>query len=891
MNTSQFPFASYLLTIILAASGATAAPPSFALLRSLFDPSTNARVGMEQGESVAVDGNIAVIGAPTDDESGVVKVYDATTGAVLHTLLNPTHPASDVFGRSVSISGTRLVVGAPEIGDDSGGVYVYDLASATPTVPVLTLYNPIGDEEDDRFGISVSISGTRVVVGTVVAGRAHVYDLSGATPTQPVAVLFDPRPSVQNSFGQAVAISGTWVVVGASQDDTGAVDAGSAYVYDLVSATPGLPVATFNNPSPDSQDFFGYSVAIFGTRVAVGVPASSFIAPLEGSAYIYDLASATPTVPVATLNDPNPAEGDSFGGAVSISSTRVVVGAFGDNTGAVDAGRAYVYDLVSATPTLPIATLNNPDPADQDLFGRAVAVASTRVVVGAPGDSTRAYAAGSAYLYDIASPTPTVPVAALNDPSPATSDWFGYSVAVSGRWVVIGALGDDTGAGEGSVYVYDLSGTTATVPVATLTNSSPDAPGSRFGYSVSISGARLVVGAPASFFALREGKAYIYDLAGATPTVPVLTLSSPTYDEFGFSVAISGTRVAVGAVRDTTGGNAVGKVYVFDLADSSPTAPVATLNNPSPADFDVFGASVAISGTRVTVGAPGDRTGANNTGSAYVYDLATATPTVPVATLNNPSPAANDSFGSSVAISGTRVTVGASGDNAGAGSAYVFDLASATPTVPVATLNNPSPAPFDHFGYAVAIAGTRAVVGAISGDSVYVYDLASATPTVPVATLNNPNPGVFDAFGFSVAVDGATVVAGAPYVDTIAADRGATYIFVAHVISGSEAVDRLIQLVETTDLDGRNKRPLIATLEAARASFDGGNFGSAVSQLEAFQNKVRAQILPRNPTAAAAFIAAAQAFINEHDDNEGKDKRHGHGHGHGNGKIKHGHDH
>jgi hypothetical protein len=99
---------------------------------------------------------------------------------------------------------------------------------------------------------------------------------------------------------------------------------------------------------------------------------------------------------------------------------------------------------------------------------------------------------------------------------------------------------------------------------------------------------------------------------------------------------------------------------VYDLASGTPTVPVATLTNPSPALSDYFGSSVAISGTRVVVGAYGDDAGAANAGSAYVYDLSSGTPTVPIATLTNPSPAGNDYFGYSVAISGTRVPWGLS---------------------------------------------------------------------------------------------------------------------------------------------------------------------------------------------------------------------------------------
>jgi hypothetical protein len=85
---------------------------------------------------------------------------------------------------------------------------------------------------------------------------------------------------------------------------------------------------------------------------------------------------------------------------------------------------------------------------------------------------------------------------------------------------------------------------------------------------------------------------------------------------------------------------------------------VATLNNPGPAAFDRFGGSVAISGTRVAVGAAQDDTEATNAGSAYVYDLSSDRPTLPVATINNPGPAIDDNFALSVATDGAAVAVG-----------------------------------------------------------------------------------------------------------------------------------------------------------------------------------------------------------------------------------------
>jgi len=754
------------------------------------------QTGSALGTSVAVDGSYAVVGAAYDDTggsgSGVVKVFDSTTGALLWVIPNPGPAVNDNFGFSVAISGTRVVVGAWQ--DDTeefnaGSAYVYDLASGTPTVPVATLNNP-NPNAFNGFGWSVAIFGTRVVVGD--AGSVHVYDLASTTPTVPVATLNNPSLDEYNYFGQSVAISGTRVVVGAYGDDTGATDAGSAYVYDLGSGAPTVPVATLNNPGPDEYDNFGFSVAISGTRVVVGAYGDDTGATDAGSAYVYDLGSGTPTIPMATLNNPSPDGYDNFGFSVAISGTRVVVGAYWDNTGATDAGSAYVYDLGSGTPTVPVATLNNPGPAADDYFGQSVAISGTWVVVGAPYDNTGATDAGSAYVYDLGSGAPTVPVATLNNPSPAADDNFGQSVAISGTWVVVGGPYDDTGARDaGSAYVYDLASATPTVPVATLNNPSPDEY-DNFGWSVAISGTRVVVGALYDDTrATNAGSAYVYDLASATPTVPVTTLNNPSPDEyaaafmsFGNSVAISGMRVVVGAWHDSTGAFDAGSAHVYDLGSGTPAVPVATLNNPDPVAFDWFGQSVAISGTRVVVGSP-------NAGSAYVYDLGSGVPTVPVATLNNPDPVGGDYFGYSVAISGTRVVVGAPYDDYSgafwAGSAHVYDVGSGTPTVPVATLSNPSPDGYDYFGWAVAIDGTRVVVGEIanygySPDPVgaggaYVYDVGSGTPTVPVAMLNNPSPATFNSFGSSVAIDGTTVAIGAPDDSTVVTGKGFAYVF------------------------------------------------------------------------------------------------------------------
>ena len=789
------------LVVLLAGSPALA---QNSLEHSIPAPPVGLQTGAAFGASVATDGPYIVVGAPNDDlgaqDSGAVRVFDSTSGALLLVIPNPSPAETDQFGWSVAISGSRLVVGA--LGDDTGIIdagtaYVYDLNGVAPTVPVAILNNP-GPGLADRFGWSVAISGTRVVVGTgwddtdaLNSGSAYVYDLGSSTPTSPVVTLNNPTPAALDSFGFSVAISGTRVVVGAHGDGTGAPCAGSAYVFDMSGGAPAFPVLTLNNPAPATCDSFGRSVAISGTRVLVGAYFDDSGSTDAGSAYVYDLGSATPTVPVTTINNPSPAASDHFGAFVAISGTRLIVTAPADDAGATGAGTAYAYDLSSATPTAPVATLHNPAPDPNDSFGTSAAISGTRVLVGAVSDDTAAVDAGSVYVFELSGGDPTLPVATLNDPGPVTNDRFGTSVAISGIRAVVGVPLDDTGAIDaGSAYVYELSGATPTLPVATLNNPDPGA-NDQFGQAVAISGPLVVVGAFLNDAgAVDAGSAYVFDISSGTPMVPVAILNNPAPDagdEFGRSVAISGTRVIVGAHRDDTGASDAGSSYVYDLSSGTPTVPIATLNNPGPASNDHFGFSVAISGMRVVVGAYMDDSGATDAGRAYVYDLSSGSPTTPVLMLNNPSPASNDQFGYNVAVSGMRVVVGTPQNDVGgtdSGTAYVYEIAGGAPMVPVVTLDNPGPATGDGFGSAVGISGTRVVVGAGGNDTAatnaggaYVYEFDSDTPTMPVATLANPGPAVGDGFGYSVSIDGTTALIGAPLDDSVVADKGFAYVF------------------------------------------------------------------------------------------------------------------
>jgi hypothetical protein len=395
-----------------------------------------------------------------------------------------------------------------------------------------------------------SITTAAIAEGAVTADRIRqVLD------TVLSATITNPAPAASDYFGYSVAgVGSNRFVVGAYADDAGANNAGSAYLYDL----NGTLIAPITNPAPATGDFFGYSVASVGPNCfVVGAHQDDTGAPDAGSVYLYDLNGTLVSPPIT---NPAPAATDSFGHSVAgVGSNRFVVGAYADDAGAPDAGSVYVYDLNG---TLAAPPITNPAPATSDYFGYSVAgVGSNRFVVGAYQDDTGATDAGSVYVYDL---NGALVVPPITNPAPVAYDGFGHSVAgVGSTHFVVGACYDDTGAGNaGSVYLYDLNGAL----VATVSNPAP-AVGDRFGY--------FVAGVDSTHFAV----ATCYDDAGATDA---------------------------------------GTVYLYDLSGTL----VATVTNPTPTDTDLFGCSIASVGSDgLVIGAYGNDAGASGAGSVYLYDI------------------------------------------------------------------------------------------------------------------------------------------------------------------------------------------------------------------------------------------------------------------------------
>ena len=374
-----------------------------------------------------------------------------------------------------------------------------------------------------------------------------------------------------------------------------------------------------------------------------------------------------------------------------------------------------------ASVTTPVRTVNDPASTSGDLFGTDVAVSGRTAVVGAPGPGSPASpvygnpwtpGAGSADVY-VAGPGgwPATPTVSLHDPAETAGDGFGggaHGVAVSGRTVIVGAYGTDSGAGAAYIYVRGPAGWPAT-PTVTLADPAAT-PGDNFGFSVSLSGRLAIVGT-------QDGEAaYIYhETSSGWPATPTVTLHAPAGGLFGSAVAISGTTAIVGAYAAGTGRSGIAYAYV-EGPSGWPTTPTVTWPDPKATANDVFGNYVSVSGSTALISDVGDGAGPSAVGTAYIYVRGrSGWPAGPTVTLQDPAGKPGDAFSASLAVSGRLAIVGDGGNSAtDAVYVYVKDC-SGWPSAPTITLPDPqSPPPFpgDGFGAGVGVSGTTVLVGA-----------------------------------------------------------------------------------------------------------------------------------------------------------------------------------
>lgn len=360
------------------------------------------------GFSVAVSGDVAVIGAPQDDDvnfdSGAAYIFknEGGTWTEQQKLTASDGSVADNLGRSVAVSGETTIIGAKAaayIFKRQGGIWAEQAK--------LTAADAL---DNYAFGLSVAISGDYAAVGNyydddngIGAGAVYIYKQEGGVWTGPVKLT--PSDAVESArFGRAVAASGNYLVVGAPQDQTNnnkKLMPGSAYVFKLENGT-WIEQAKLTASDGKHQDHFGYSVAVSGDFAVIGAPKDTDHGPGSGSVYIFKLNAGVWTEQTK-LTAPDGEYFDGFGYDVGISGDYTVVGAPGDDDNGLGSGSVYVYEQAGGE-WKAHGRLTGSDNKAQDDFGGSVSVSGNTAVAGADGkanDATGGGGAGAAYLYEL----------------------------------------------------------------------------------------------------------------------------------------------------------------------------------------------------------------------------------------------------------------------------------------------------------------------------------------------------------------------------------------------------------------------------------------------------------------------------------------------------------
>ncbi len=409
--------------------------------------------------------------------------------------------------------------------------------------------NGVLDECDIAAGTSIDASGDGIPdecqIDCNTNGLPDSFELSAG---RLVRNLTSPAANVDDNFGVSIAIVGDDIAVGAFRDDTGASNAGAVYVFEA--ATGGLRL-TIPNPAPAANDYFGYAVAAVDGNILVGAYGDDTGASNAGIAYLFDGNTGGL---LHVLNNPTPASNDWFGISVGGVGSMAVVGARRDDAGATDSGAAYLFD---ATTGNLVRTFLNPTPAAYDDFGVAVAGLGSDVLIGANLDDTAGVDAGAVYLFDA---TSGALLRSYYGPAPAAGGEFGIAVGELNGHALIGATRSDcAGADAGAAFLFDATGSLLEV----FASPAPAA-GALFGASVAAADGRALIGAPGAQIAgVTAGKAYLFEPGAGQVLQTFMPSASSGGESFGQAVAGSLDEVFIGSYGDDLAAASAGAVYVM----------------------------------------------------------------------------------------------------------------------------------------------------------------------------------------------------------------------------------------------------------------------------------------------------------------------------------------
>lgn len=638
------------------------------------------------GYSISIDGNVAVIGSPENDDinvnAGKAFVYEKTEGQwqLVKELFFDTSDPEVQFGRTVLVKGDLIFIGIPYLNGFGtthvGGVMVYKRGSEGWEF-VNELKNDFPNSFD-RLGFSLSIDNGLVAVGA--PGSEDVLENSGAvylydnveSETFPIKKIVAPETEAVQKFGISVALTATDLFVGDIRSNVNGINQGAVFVYDLTNYNVKAKLTTTNN-------VFNFGSTLSATLSEVAV--SSWGANSNdsyGSVYIFskptgDWTNATEDVKVIPANG---TEYGNYGSSIYLNDESLVVGS--DGGIAVD-----FFDK----PTTGWTNIEEPYTLKKNAFtylqrfGFSFAVSGTNIIVGTYNWNLPGEYSGAAFVYEKAGAawsSLTEKEILSGSSSSASGDKLGFSVDIDGQYAVAGAPYDDSfGESSGAAYVFKFNGN-GWDRIAKLTPSD----GTEldyFGWSVAISGNSIVVSAleaePTNESGIyATGKVYVFEKptgewTSSHESTQITRIDNLHRGSFGYDVDIENDEIIVSHF-DGGSSDEIALVYIY-LRTANAWEQKAKLF-PIDNSYRQFGADVVMKDNLVAISAPISE---NFDGSVLIFQRPTSgwVNASQNAILRPSDAALFRSFGNSIDINENTVLVGGVHNSSSAGAGYIFE--------------------------------------------------------------------------------------------------------------------------------------------------------------------------------------------------------------------------
>ncbi|MGH1488259.1 MAG: hypothetical protein ACRBK7_02510 [Acidimicrobiales bacterium] len=607
--------------------------------------------------------------APTQVSATTVELTLGDGSRAWYRDLHAFDDAGSVLPASLAVVGSDVLITV----DAADAVYPVTI---DPIIDSDQKITPPRHASGDQFGEAIARNGTRMAVSARNAdesstdnGRVDIYDWNGTGWDHSAGSVTYPGAGSAN-FGWDLDIRGDRLVVSAPEDDTNGANAGAVFVYDWNGSSwdlsQSLYACTAVELACDGTATFGFDGAQFGYAVALGVNGDIAIgAPQQGAgaaasdtgvAFVYTPTGAGGVYelqPNHTLMNGSAAGGDRFGESIDMDANEqfVIVGSPGvDTVELADVGEVHLFEYDSDGDLwLSLDTDQGPGLQEGQEYGASVAMGidslgNVIAVAGRPFRTRRiSDGVGTGGVRVMKASSSGLATVGLGDiTSPVADDGFGFSVAFDQDYVVVGApfnagTGPERGVAQAYLYnaassVMDNGGSGASaVPQGQAANFGSPSPttGDHYGFSVAVGpNAQFLVGAPdrnvESFgrVGVSAGLVFSYTPGNIFSTIFGGERRATVEDQFGYSVAVDGNLMAVGAIGDDEAGSFNGAVLLYERESSTDpwtfnsavTYPVDAIDRSG-----LYGHALDLEGNYLAVGSPGG----NGRVDVYVHDAGT----------------------------------------------------------------------------------------------------------------------------------------------------------------------------------------------------------------------------------------------------------------------------